>query len=860
MFVSTAAFNRDVQAFFTKWMRDVTDEQAANGGFSNYAPSVGVAATGIAGWGDAGVIVPWTIWRTYGDTRIVAEHWDAMARHVRYLEDSSTGLIRPATGYGDWLNVGDETPTDLIGTAYFAYCARLMSEMAAATGRTAQAREFAGLADRVTAAFQGRFVDADTGRVGSDSQTAYVLALRMNLLPDRLRATAADRLAELVKARGWHLSTGFLGTRDLLPALTDGGHADAAYRVLLQETYPSWGYQIAKGATTMWENWDAITEAGFKPTVYNSFNHYAYGAVGDWMYRTIGGISQEPGSVGWERLVIRPRPGDRITHATASYDSVRGRIATDWRVDGERFRATVTVPVGATAKVYLPAASALAVNEGGRAAGSAAGVRVLGVEDGNAVLEVGSGTYRFDTDPDRGAVREVAAAAAALRDGVGKAHLPGGVAGPLRADVSTMEREAREAVDAQSDGDVKGLAHHLAKAHLATERLSAQISRLERDGRLSADVARSLSESAATAQRWAAWELARLLGVRAALAVEPASVLPGGPVRATLTLTNAGREALAEPSLEVVTPEGWSGRPLERGAATALAPGASLTAAYELIPGGAVPAGPVVIAGRATVSHQGATIAVPATATVTVTPALRLDAVEVADRDLQAPDAPRTGRVTVANASTVAVRAAVSLTAAEGWTVSPASRDVEVPAGGTATAEFTVASPARLAGGVLRAVATYGGTARVARAVAVDATWWEFERDGDPQGWSPAYHLADVGVSGGALRARSVGNDPELEHAPPVAVDASRGATVEIAMRADVSSTGQLFWGFADTPYFCDCRRIEFGVTAGETRVYRLTIPPQPQQVTKLRLDPLVAPGSITIDSIRVVTTATVGS
>lgn len=202
------------------------------------------------------------------------------------------------------------------------------------------------------------------------------------------RQAAADRLVELIKAKDWHLSTGFLGTPRLLPTLTATGHTDVAYRLLTQRTFPSWGYQIDKGATTMWERWDSIKPDGsFQDAAMNSFNHYAYGSVGEWMYQNIAGIS--PASPGFAKTVIRPRPGGGVHTASGRYDSVYGPIATRWTDQNGRFTLDVTVPVNTTAEVWVPAASAAAVTQ--------QGARFLRLEDGCAVYAVGSGSYHFTT-------------------------------------------------------------------------------------------------------------------------------------------------------------------------------------------------------------------------------------------------------------------------------------------------------------------------------------------------------------------------------------------------------------------------------------------------------------------------------
>jgi alpha-L-rhamnosidase len=383
VFAPTAAYTMESARFLSKWLVDLRDSRTPAGSFTDVAPMVGTVGNGTAGWGDAGVTVPWALYRAYGDRRVLEDAWPSVRTWLDWLEQHSDRLLRPAEGYGDWLNVDDETPKDVIATAYFAHSAHLAARMAEALGE--DPAPYSGLFGRIRTAFQDAYVFAD-GRVKGDTQTAYVLALSMDLLPKAVRKAAADRLVALIEARDWHLSTGFLGTPRLLPVLTDTGHTDVAHRLLAQRSFPSWGHQIDKGATTMWERWDSVRPDGtFQDPAMNSFNHYAYGSVGEWMYANIAGIAA--GRPGYREIVVRPRPGGGVTSARARFDSVHGPVATRWRQRDGHFTLTCEVPPNTTAEVWIPAASARAVT---RAAG-----RFLRQEEGSAVYRVGSGTHHF---------------------------------------------------------------------------------------------------------------------------------------------------------------------------------------------------------------------------------------------------------------------------------------------------------------------------------------------------------------------------------------------------------------------------------------------------------------------------------
>ncbi|MFF8618929.1 alpha-L-rhamnosidase [Streptomyces sp. NPDC015350] len=383
VFAPTAAYLMESARFLTKWLGDLRDAQDEDGAFPDVAPHVRPLGKGVAGWGDAGVTVPWALYRAYGDVRVLEQNWTSMVRWLDYLTANSDGCLRPAEGYGDWLNIEDETPKDVIGTAYFAHSADLVARTARVLGRDPE--PYRQLFHEVRNAFRAAYVSAG-GRVKGDTQTAYVLALSMDLLTEDERGPAADRLVELIRARNWHLSTGFLGTPRLLPVLTATGHDEVAHRLLHRRTFPSWGHQIDRGATTMWERWDSVRADGrFQDAGMNSFNHYAYGSVGEWMYAHIAGIA--PGAPGYRRIIVRPRPGGGVREAKARFDSPYGPVTTHWTTANGGFRLTVSLPVNTTAEIWIPAREAVEVTH--------EEAEFLRMEDGCAVFAVGSGRHEF---------------------------------------------------------------------------------------------------------------------------------------------------------------------------------------------------------------------------------------------------------------------------------------------------------------------------------------------------------------------------------------------------------------------------------------------------------------------------------
>lgn len=393
IYVRTASYNTDVSAFFTKWLVDCEDAQLPDGAFPDVAPRRVAMAGGVAAWGDAGVICPWTIYQVYGDTRVLARHYDAMVRWIDYCKGTTKDLLRPATGYGDWLSINADTPKDVLATAYFAYSTKLVAQIAQVLGKADDAAKYNALFEDIKAAFNKAYVAPD-GRIKGDTQTVYVLALAFDLLETRDSLRAQDYLVENIKSRNWHLSTGFVGTKDLMTTLTAINRPDVAYRLFANDTFPSWGFSIKHGATSIWERWDGWTpEKGFQDPGMNSFAHYSFGAVAEWMFKTIGGIDTD--GPGYRSIIIRPRPGGGLTWARTRYNSMNGLIATDWKLNWGNLDLDVTVPANTIARVYIPASDPDSVTEGGMPAHEALGVEFLKMENGAAVYRVGSGRYRF---------------------------------------------------------------------------------------------------------------------------------------------------------------------------------------------------------------------------------------------------------------------------------------------------------------------------------------------------------------------------------------------------------------------------------------------------------------------------------
>jgi alpha-L-rhamnosidase len=381
-FGQTAMFNMDMAAFFTKFVRDVRDDQAEDGRFPDFAPHPGdpnQKFSGAPAWADAGTIVPWRAYQNYADTRLLSEHFEAARRWVDYIHRRNPELVWAEgrnNDYNDWLNgdtikragwpsQGGAIPNAVFATAFFAHSTQLVAQMAERIGRVEDARNYHALAERIRTTFNRRFVRPD-GRIQGHTQAGYALALNFDLLPIELRPQATRYLVEGIRRYGNHLSTGIQTTHRAMLELMRYGEDDLAWQLLTSRSFPSWLYMIDNGATTIWERWDGYVEGrGFQDPGMNSFNHWAFGAIGEWMWRHIVGLNPDETQPGWKHFTIAPRPGGDMTWAKGRYRSIRGLIASEWRIENDRFELQLTVPPNTTATLHLPTSDASQVTESG---------------------------------------------------------------------------------------------------------------------------------------------------------------------------------------------------------------------------------------------------------------------------------------------------------------------------------------------------------------------------------------------------------------------------------------------------------------------------------------------------------------
>lgn len=412
VFSRTASYNMMVHNFFVKWLKDVAADQYKTGSVPFVIPNVigrndADGPGGSTGWADVCTVIPWNMYLAYGDKRILEDQYASMKAWVEYMHGKShNDLWNTGFHFGDWLFYSVDDDTDgssaitskyLIAQCFYAYSTQLLINAAEVLGKEEDVKTYTELLKKIKTAFLNEYVTPN-GLISSDTQTAYVLALQFDMLPENLRAQAADRLVRNIHRYEDHLTTGFLGTPYLCHVLSRFGHANVAYTLLLQQTYPSWLYPVKMGATTVWERWDGIKPDGtFETPTMNSYNHYAYGAIGDWMYRVVAGIDTKTEGAGYKQIAIKPTPGGKLDSVKADYETNYGQISSHWKVTNGAVTLDVTVPPNTTATVYVPAGANSALLESGKPLATEPDIKPEAPETGYLVVKVGSGTYHFST-------------------------------------------------------------------------------------------------------------------------------------------------------------------------------------------------------------------------------------------------------------------------------------------------------------------------------------------------------------------------------------------------------------------------------------------------------------------------------
>jgi alpha-L-rhamnosidase len=403
-FSRTASFNMNVNNFFAKWLKDLEADQE-KGVVPFVIPNVLGGAISSAGWADVATIAPWNMYLAYGDKRLLGNQYNSMKAYVESIRSrAKNDLWNTGFHFGDWLfyrpdddNDGRAAVTDkyLIAQCFYANSTQLLINAAKVLGKTDDAANYTQLLTKIKEAFNKEYVTGN-GRLVSGTQTAYVLSLNFDMFPESMRQQAAQRLADNVKSYGNHLTTGFLGTPYLCHVLTRYGFTSMAYKLLLQDTYPSWLYPVKMGATTIWERWDGQKpDSSFQTPGMNSFNHYAYGAIGDWMYRQMVGLDTYEDGVGYKHIKVKPHIGGDFSFASATLNTYYGKLSSGWKLEGDKITMEVEIPANTSATIFVPATNTAAITESGKSISANNDIKITGTEDGYTILHVGSGKYRF---------------------------------------------------------------------------------------------------------------------------------------------------------------------------------------------------------------------------------------------------------------------------------------------------------------------------------------------------------------------------------------------------------------------------------------------------------------------------------
>ena len=752
--------NLDVHELFAKWMRDVHETRDAEGRPLVIAPSSGDwGEWGIAPpWHSAYVMIPQWLYQYGGDRRVLGELYDGMKRYVDLEFDRSTGGIVNNARLGDWVSpeaspAGGNAPEDLrvSATAYLSAMLTSMQRSAELLGRSADAGHFAERAATVKAAFNDAFLDRAAGHYRGNGDRGYrqthnVLALAFGLAPDADTAQrVADSIAADVVAKGTKLNTGVLGTKYLLPVLTEHGHADIAYALATQTGYPSWGYMIENGATTMWEHW--ALEA-------RSRGHYFLGTVDDWFYQHVAGI-QASKTTGYRDLTIAPAVTGEMDWARAATQTPYGRVSSDWRRDGRTLTLDVDVPVGTTATIHVPAANPHAVREGGDRLADADGVIDVRTEDGKVLVKVGSGRYSFTSDERMGLSGRAVELIDALSASVRALELPRGEEQRLLRELDDARSGAVAAIEELQDGDATEAAERLARSLRALDAFESGLDAGDRAG---------LGEQPAAVREALGHAISDYLELRVDATPSASTVRSGDDVIVTVGAANGGRATVDDVRAAVAGPDpAWRVDPAEARLSGRLEPGAAAEHPFSITVPATHPPG--AVSAKATLSYEfdGAEVTLTKPFELEVVSPVSVESVEAVPATVR-PGRPVEVTTTLANAGRAAVTGQVELAVPDGWASPAPAEPVTVPAGGRQSVTVTVATPRDAQQAVtdveLRARFTRDGVL-----LAAGAATLRVEIEPDPA-VAPGYDRIDLGEAGSeqahALTASpSSGTSPE---------------------------------------------------------------------------------------------------
>ncbi|WP_254533316.1 alpha-L-rhamnosidase [Natrinema gelatinilyticum] len=851
----SSMYNFDAARFNEKWMRDHDDDQSPEGYQSDTIPSAVGDGDADPNWAKTRVTVAWYLYAHTGDEQVLRDRYKGLKAYVDYWRGEADGYIIPAhkQHYGDWLAFEDTPDAALLNTFAYHQSTQLFARIADELDRDGDAATYHALADDIASAFNDAFFDERNAVYGSGSQTTYAVPLFAGIVPDKHEQRVADNLATKVKTEDdGKLQTGFIGTRPLLFSLVEYGHEKLAYHVVSQPEQPGWVYMVRNGATTMWERWDSDERIG---SGMNSFNHRPWAEISEWFFRVLAGIDIE--SPGFEEIEIKPRLVDDLDWAEGSVETVRGEVASRWERSDRGVELSVTIPWNTTATVYVPAEYTDAVTENGDALTDATGVTFDRMEDGYAVLSVGSGTYTLLSDPVRGGTGFANRVAKRTQQSVDNLQASGKLsdaqAHHLDTNLANLVEQTANALSAREITDRTHTIQYVQNALTTVNSLRDWVASKRAAGSLTADTASVLTDDLIAIDAALSHASTSVLDVDATATLQQSALVAGGRGTVDLTLLNEGAGQLYDARVDVNVPEEWTVTPTTTTHSKAIPVDESFTATFDVDVPLSQARTKVPIMGTATYRHRGGVAEIPVETIAKVGSPVTIERVTAPPA---AAGDQTTLSVMLANTADETVTGDLSVTLPDGWTVDRGTKHYSVPAESETTVTFTVTAPEDAEHGVQAALtATYGDNFADSASTGIflgPVASWEFDTAGDPEGWEPWNDITDFTVTDGTLSYRSTGGDPYMGQTDPLSIDAPNGLSIQIRMKTSVNSGGQVFWTTADAPVWSEGKSKTFDVTGGEWQTYTIDMPPQDSSVTGLRLDAVRETATIEIDYIRV--------
>lgn len=696
--------NFGVAAFYSNWVEEMRSAQQGDGRVPDIVPTEPAGAwetRSDPAWAVAHVLIPAYVNERYADTRVLAEHYDSLRDYLAYLETTTSGdlLTSPVNTWGnDWLAL-ENTDSVLFRSGFYLWALREGADAARQLDKGDDAEQMDDRADRVASAINERYFDEEAESYGS-SQFANAFPLVLDIVPDGHVEGVVDNLVrDVVDERGGHFTGGLPGIKYIPEALALHGHSDVVLDVVTNTAYPGWGYMLENGPGTIWEDWGGAS----------SLNHPMFTSIDNWLYDSVAGIDQAPGSTGYQHSVVAPQVTDRLGQGNGSVTTPYGTLSSAWKHVGGRLVQTVTVPVNTTSEVTVPADSARSVLEGTGYAQDAVGVHSLRETSDGVVVTVGSGTYEFRSDAVLGMLGSADDALRALDTRLDGPGVTAAATRKLSRDVGLARRDVQGAIDARMGGASLDRVRELAAEALGRLHvLAVHVDDLEADGQLTgaaaAEVRRHLEQ--------ARGELSTLVTRSDGITVELEPVddaVAGSALDARLVVTNGSTKPLTRAAALLLAPDGWAVR-TDSTLPSAISPGQSATAVFRVTVPLAQPLGEVVLEGSFSAARNGTRLRVPVRLPVSVRSPVSIDTVRALPRVLETEDTDTVVSATMSNRSQQSVQVTLAVeNAPEGWTA-PGTTAVEIPAGATRSASLTLQRTAESAsGGDIVVSASSGG-------------------------------------------------------------------------------------------------------------------------------------------------------